>query len=111
MNKSPHDVIESYFKGLGYESSYNTETSDTFIHTNGQEIIVRWGLIDSKLPSEEWNESQKYLLVLMEDDLETIGIEELEAYSEALPDHVAITIFQEDYIEHIMKDIWFFLNR
>lgn len=111
MNKKIHQNLSRYFEDLSYRQISEIDGISLYVHNkSGKELLVQYGLKNNNLPDLDIADNKKFLLILTEPDVNKLGFSLIESYSENLPSNAGIVFFEDDYLEHTMKDIWFFLN-
>jgi hypothetical protein len=106
-------IFLDYFTGLNYHMQEETEDTVTFVHSaTGKKVLLIFSYYNKgKSPEFKISFPGKKIIVLGLSDIDIIGIEYFEEHENDLGDNNTVIIYDDKYIEHMMKDIWFFLNK
>ena len=105
--------FNSYMADLNFELETEGIHFSEFKHNKKDHtLVIFWqdfgtaSIEEARSPKE-----RDHLFIVTPEQVETIGYEVMEGLVENLPSNVSVTLYEEDTLEHTMKDIWFFLNR
>ncbi|HDM8143708.1 TPA: hypothetical protein P0E33_002518 [Vibrio harveyi] len=102
----------SYFDDLNY--SVVTQSEDVYELTQnrtGLTVELNFSALGKgKLPSESAQKTDKKLYFIDIDDIENIGFEALESFVIRLNEHCSMVVFEEEFFEQSMKEMWMFLS-
>ena len=103
------EIFINYFEALNYEMQ---EEKEGIIYFSQKKTSQKVKLIlkyytSGKAPVFNNDFNGKTIIVMGTSDIDLIGIEYFEKLTGA---DSTIIIYDENSIEHTMKDIWFFLN-
>jgi len=103
-------IIE-YLQRLDYLSKPFLSDQRFFSHAvNGHSFILKFVDAAELAGLKDSHDGMDMLLVLNGDSLKAKDVEVLKSVSETLSERVGVAVYQNDALEHVMKDIWFFLN-
>jgi hypothetical protein len=102
----------SYFDDLNYsvvtqsEAVYELKQNRT-----GLTVELNFSVLGKgDLPTESEQKTDKKLYFIDIDDIENIGFEALEPFVVGLGEHCSMVVFEEEFFEQSMKEIWMFLS-
>ncbi|MCG9548179.1 hypothetical protein L1D27_07140 [Vibrio harveyi] len=102
----------SYFDDLNY--SVVTQSEDVYELTQnrtGLTVELNFSALGKgKLPTESAQKTDKKLYFIDIDDIENIGFEALESFVIRLNEHCSMVVFEEEFFEQSMKEMWMFLS-
>ncbi|EKO3851883.1 hypothetical protein [Vibrio harveyi] len=102
----------NYFDDLNY--SVVTQSEDVYELTQnrtGLTVELNFSALGKgKLPSESAQKTDKKLYFIDIDDIENIGFEALESFVIRLNEHCSMVVFEEEFFEQSMKEMWMFLS-
>ncbi|HDM8125978.1 TPA: hypothetical protein P0E14_000749 [Vibrio harveyi] len=102
----------NYFDALNY--SVVTQSEDVYELTQnrtGLTVELNFSALGKgKLPSESAQKTDKKLYFIDIDDIENIGFEALESFVIRLNEHCSMVVFEEEFFEQSMKEMWMFLS-
>ncbi|MFV8406967.1 hypothetical protein ACNO6G_17865 [Vibrio harveyi] len=102
----------SYFDDLNY--NVVTQSEDVYELTQnrtGLTVELNFSALGKgKLPSESAQKTDKKLYFIDIDDIENIGFEALESFVIRLNEHCSMVVFEEEFFEQSMKEMWMFLS-
>lgn len=106
-------IFINYLTDLNYLKEEETEDSVSFVHSQtGKKVMLMFSFFNTgKIPVFNSSFTGKKIIILSLSDIDIIGIEYFEEHENELGDNNTVVIYDESYMEHIMKDIWFFLNK
>lgn len=107
------DSLLNYLTQLDYALLEEGSTAVTVRHRgHGQTVELLFVAADANLPvNREWSRDRDYLIVVDEETLaQEGGVEAIEKAADSIPDNAAMIVWDEESLEHTMKDIWFFLT-
>jgi hypothetical protein len=102
----------SYFDELNYsvvtqsEAVYELKQNRT-----GLTVELNFSVLGKgELPTESEQKTDKKLYFIDIDDIENIGFEALEPFVVGLGEHCSMVVYEEEFFEQSMKEIWMFLS-
>ncbi|CAH1563097.1 hypothetical protein [Vibrio rotiferianus] len=102
----------SYFDDLNYsvvtqsEAVYELKQNRT-----GLTVELNFSVLGKgELPTESEQKTDKKLYFIDLDDIENIGFEALEPFVVGLGEHCSMVVYEEEFLEQSMKEIWMFLS-
>ncbi|CAH1529147.1 hypothetical protein ACPV3O_09425 [Vibrio rotiferianus] len=102
----------SYFDDLNYsvvtqsEAVYELKQNRT-----GLTVELNFSVLGKgELPTESEQKNDKKLYFIDLDDIENIGFEALEPFVVGLGEHCSMVVYEEEFFEQSMKEIWMFLS-
>nr|WP_237705406.1 hypothetical protein [Vibrio rotiferianus] len=102
----------SYFDDLNYsvvtqsEAVYELKQNRT-----GLTVELNFSVLGKgELPTESEQKTDKKLYFIDIDDIENIGFEALEPFVVGLGEHCSMVVYEEEFFEQNMKEIWMFLS-
>ena len=102
----------SYFDNLNY--NVVTQSEDVYELTQnrtGLTVELNFSALGKgELPAESAQKTDKKLYFIDIDDIENIGFEALESFVIRLNEHCSMVVFEEEFFEQSMKEIWMFLS-
>ncbi|HHP0464719.1 TPA: hypothetical protein ACRZZI_002319 [Vibrio harveyi] len=102
----------SYFDDLNY--NVVTQSEDVYELTQnrtGLTVELNFSALGKgKLPAESAQKTDKKLYFIDIDDIENIGFEALESFVIRLNEHCSMVVFEEEFFEQSMKEMWMFLS-
>ncbi len=106
------ESLLNYFAQLDYALLEESSTAVTVRHRgHGQTVELLFVAGDTSLPVDhEWRPDRDYLVVLGEETLTEDGVAAIEKAADLIPENAAMIVWDEESLEHTMKDIWFFLT-
>ncbi|GAB7227348.1 hypothetical protein VrSk94_10290 [Vibrio rotiferianus] len=102
----------SYFDDLNYsvvtqsEAVYELKQNRTSLTVELNFSVLGKG----ELPAESEQKTDKKLYFIDIDDIENIGFEALEPFVVGLGEHCSMVVYEEEFFEQSMKEIWMFLS-
>ncbi|MGR5300396.1 hypothetical protein [Vibrio alfacsensis] len=102
----------NYFDYLNY--SIVTQSEQVYElkqNRTGLTVELNFSVLSKgKLPREYEQKTDKKLYFLDITDIESIGFETLEPFAIGLGEHCSMVVFEEEFFEQSMKEIWMFLS-
>ncbi|AXY03539.1 hypothetical protein D1115_22100 [Vibrio alfacsensis] len=102
----------SYFDDLNY--SIISRTDDVYAlkqNRTGLTVELDFSVLGSgKLPEPRTQKTDKKLYFLDISDIERIGFEVLEPFAIALEEHCSMVVYEPEFFEQSMKEMWMFLS-
>ncbi|WP_407833636.1 hypothetical protein [Vibrio rotiferianus] len=102
----------SYFDDLNYsvvtqsEAVYELKQNRT-----GLTVELNFSVLGKgELPTESEQKTDKKLYFIDLDDIENIGFEAIEPFVVGLGEHCSMVVYEEEFFEQSMKEIWMFLS-
>ncbi|MGR5238330.1 hypothetical protein [Vibrio alfacsensis] len=102
----------NYFDDLNYrviaqsEEAYQLKQNRT-----GLTVELNFSILGKgKLPIDCEQQTNKKLFFLDISDVEIIGFDALEAFVVGLEEHCSMVVFEEEFFEQSMKEMWMFLS-
>jgi hypothetical protein len=102
----------SYFDDLNYsvvtqsEAVYELKQNRT-----GLTVELNFSVLGKgELPTESEQKTDKKLYFIDINDIENIGFEALEPFVVGLGEHCSMVVYEEEFFEQSMKEIWMFLS-
>ncbi|MHA2688286.1 hypothetical protein [Vibrio harveyi] len=102
----------SYFDDLNY--NVVTQSEDVYELTQnrtGLTVELNFSALGKgELPAESSQKTDKKLYFIDIDDIENIGFDALESFVIRLNEHCSMVVFEEEFFEQSMKEMWMFLS-
>lgn len=102
-----------YFASLKYEVIEHS--ADSYLvkqKRTGLEVELDFSVLGrGELPQDNPPARDKRLAFLDVSDVETIGFDALGAFGEKLDQHFSVVIFDGEFSEQTMKEVWMFLSQ
>lgn len=102
----------SYFDDLNY--SIISQTDDVYAlkqNRTGLTVELDFSVLGSgKLPEPRAQKTDKKLYFLDISDIERIGFEVLEPFAIELEEHCSMVVYEPEFFEQSMKEMWMFLS-
>ncbi|EKM23685.1 hypothetical protein [Vibrio sp. HENC-03] len=102
----------SYFDDLNYSVMAQTEAVyELKQNRTGLTVELNFSVLGKgKLPAESEQRTDKKLYFIDIEDIERIGFEALEPFVTGLGEHCSMVVFEEEFFEQSMKEMWMFLS-
>lgn len=102
----------SYFDDLNY--SVVTQSKAVYElkqNRTGLTVELNFSVLGKgELPTENEQKTDKKLYFIDIEDIENIGFEALEPFVVGLGEHCSMVVYEEEFFEQSMKEIWMFLS-
>ncbi len=111
MKDVKRTVLE-YFDDLKYQVTSQThECYQLKQKRTGLEVELDFSCLGKGVaPTDMSLNKDKKLIALTLTDIENIGFEKMESIAETLDEHCSFLIYEEEFFEQTMKEIWMFLS-
>ncbi|EGQ8040645.1 TPA: hypothetical protein RG678_002507 [Vibrio alginolyticus] len=102
----------SYFDDLNYSVMAQMEEVDELKQNRtGSTVELNFSVLGKgELPAESEQRTDKKLYFIDIEDIERIGFEALEPFVAGLGEHCSMVVFEEEFFEQSMKEVWMFLS-
>ena len=102
----------SYFDDLNYSVMAQTEAVyELKQNRTGLTVELNFSALGKgKLPTESEQRTNKKRYFIDIEDIEHIGFEALEPFAVGLGEHCSMVVFEEEFFEQSMKEMWMFLS-
>ena len=107
------DFFTKYLSELKYDLILDGENSTEYKNERkNHSLVILWDDLSAEAAVKTgYSTGKDHLYVVTPEQVEEIGYELMEELVQSLPPNVSVTLYEDDSLEHTMKDIWFFLNR
>lgn len=102
----------SYFDDLNYSVMAQTEeVYELKQNRTGLTAELNFSVLGKgELPADSAQKTDKKLYFIDIEDIERIGFEALESFVVGLGEHCSVVVFEEEFFEQSMKEMWMFLS-
>jgi hypothetical protein len=110
--QTTQSVILNYFQDLKYEIITQNEAAYIVKQKRtGLTVELDFSFLGgTNLPKTSAFEADKKLIIIDVQDIESIGFTALEAFAEEMNPHYSLVVYEEEFFEQTMKEIWMFLS-
>ncbi|MDA0382716.1 hypothetical protein [Vibrio owensii] len=102
----------SYFDDLNYSVMAQTEAVyELKQNRTGLTVELNFSVLGKgELPADSEQRTDKKLYFIDIEDIERIGFEALEPFVTGFGEHCSMVVFEEEFFEQSMKEMWMFLS-